>query len=313
MSKAKKTSTVDELYFKLFGEHQKKEGQALERLSAIAFTILDGERKVLYDQQVRGKYSDTVYQIDGLIESDENRIMVEAKDYTVQNKKVGRADLQKLEGALTDLDIPEGTFVSATDYTNRAKPYADSTKINPKQNPINLFHIRPSNPEDMRGRIKTIVVNLIAHGLEFESGKYIPKFNKEDFDNIKYLIPENGKQLSMTLYQFYDANGCVCETFENITRQINSCLPYDFEKGFILKGEWLFEQPTYMVVPALGKLRIDSLIYEIPTYSDELSFAINQSGDPVLFIKSEDGKIDKLITDDQIKSYQLLNGQIKRR
>ncbi len=137
----------------------------------------------------------------------------------------------------------------------------------------------------MRGRLKTIVVNLIAHGLEFESGKYIPKFNKADFDSIKHLIPENGKQLNMTLYQFYDANGCVCETFENITRQINSCLPDDFEKGFILKGEWLFEQPTYMVVPTLGKLRIDSLIYEIPTYSDELSFAINQSGDPVLFIK----------------------------
>lgn len=167
MTASSKSSIIDELYYKLFGEHQTKEGQALERLAALAFKVLNEERKVQYDLQMRGKYSKTTYQVDGLLDDGENQKMIEAKDYTVQGKKVGRADLQKLEGALTDLDIAEGYFVSATDYTNRAKPYADSTIVNPKQNLIELYHIRPSNIDDEQGRVKTIEVNVIVHGLEF--------------------------------------------------------------------------------------------------------------------------------------------------
>lgn len=310
MDNLKKTSIVDDLYYRLFGEHQSKEGQALERLSAMAFKILENERKVQYDLQMRSKYSKTIYQVDGLIEDVDKRIMVEAKDYTVRDEKVGRADLQKLEGALTDLDIPEGYFVSATDYTNRAKPYAESTKINPKQNPIDLFHVRPSHSEDMQGRIKTIEITIIVQGLDFISGKYRPMFNKMDFESKKHLVPEKGIETHLCLYRFFDTNGRICETFENITKELASRLPDNCEKGYILKGERIFENPTYMEVPILGNLRIDSLKYEIPTYTDEIQFAINQDGEPVLLIKSEDGKINKLLTDKQLKSYRLKDGQV---
>ena len=168
MNEQEKSSVVDDLYYLLYGEYQTKEGQALERLSAVAFKLLDEARKVQYDQQVRAPYSKTVYQVDSMIGEAQDQVMVEAKDYTVQGKKVGRADLQKLEGALTDLDIAEGRFVSATDYTNRAKHYAESTKTNLKQNPINLYHVRPSNDEDEKGRIKQIQVIIQANGLSFE-------------------------------------------------------------------------------------------------------------------------------------------------
>ena len=40
--------------------------------------------------------------------------MVESKDYTIDDRKVGRPDLQKLQGALTDLpQIKDGIFTSA--------------------------------------------------------------------------------------------------------------------------------------------------------------------------------------------------------
>lgn len=312
MTDSTKNSIVDELYYKLFGEHQTKEGQALEHLTALAFKVLNEERNVRYDLQMRGKYSKTVYQIDGMLEEGDNQKMVEAKDYSVQGKKVGRADLQKLEGALTDLDIAEGCFVSATDYTNRAKPYAESTKVNPKQNPIDLYHIRPSNKDDEQGRIKTIEVNLIAHGLEFEKGTYIPVFNQEDFKRIEHLVPQNGHQLTLTLYLFYDACGNICDTFENITKQLNSRLPDNFIKGYVMKGEWKFNQPTYIDIPPYGRLCIDSLKYEIPTYTDEMKFTLNQEGEPVLLVKSEDGTINKLITDHQLKSYKFDDGRITK-
>lgn len=310
MSEQEQNSIVDDLYYKLYGEHQTKEGQALERLSAVAFKLLEEERKVQYDQQVRAKYSGTVYQIDGLIGEGNEQVMVEAKDYTVRGEKVGRADIQKLEGALTDLDISEGKFVSATDYTNRAKPYAKSTKVNPKQNPITLYHIRPSTLEDEQGRIKTIQVTMVAHGLAFEKGKYKPIINAEFFETIKNKIPLSGKELIVSLYQFYDKEGNVVETVRNITYQLNFRLQDDYEKGYELEGKWEFVSPVYMDVPSFGKVMIDAIQYKIPTYTDEFTFSINQEGKPVLLIKSEDGTIDKLFTDEQLKKFRFEGGEI---
>ena len=57
MSSQKNNSIVDDLYYQLYGEHQTKEGQALERLSAVAFKLLEEARRVQYDQQVRAPYS----------------------------------------------------------------------------------------------------------------------------------------------------------------------------------------------------------------------------------------------------------------
>lgn len=305
-------SIVDDLYYQLYGEHQTKEGQALERLSAVAFKLLEEARRVQYDQQVRAPYSQTMYQVDGLIGDGNQQVMVEAKDYTVRGDKVGRADIQKLEGALTDLNIAEGRFVSATDYTNRAKPYAESTKTNPKQNPIELYHVRPSTPEDEKGRIKTIVVNIIAHGLDFERGIYLPLINKPFFESIKDKISEKGDKLRTTLYQFYNKDGQVVETFENITRQLNHKLPVDSEKGYILEGKWIFTESVYVDMDPLGRALIDALEYRIPTYTDECTFAINQQGNPVLLIKSEDGTVNKLFTDQQLKGFRFDEGEIKK-
>ncbi len=312
MSEQEKKSIVDDLYFNLYGEHQTKEGQALERLSAVAFKLLEEARKVQYDQQVRAKHSGTVYQIDGLLGDGDQQVMVEAKDYTVRGDKVGRADLQKLEGALTDLDIPEGRFVSATDYTNRAKPYAKSTESNPKQNPISLYHVRPSTPEDEQGRIKTIQVTMVAHGLSFERGKYKPIINANFFETIKNQIPKDGKKMMITFYQFYDKDGNVVETFQNITHQLNCRLPKEFDKGFVLSGKWEFASSVYMDMPSFGRVPIDAIQFEIPTYTDEMSFSIGPDGKPVLLIKSEDGTIDKLFTDEQLKRYKFEDGVIKR-
>ena len=93
----KKKSPIDNLFFDIFGYYPNKAGTAYEILVAAAIKIITGET-IHYDQNLKGIYSKTNYQIDAINES-ENKI-IEAKDYTIQNKKVGRPDLQKLQGAL---------------------------------------------------------------------------------------------------------------------------------------------------------------------------------------------------------------------
>lgn len=62
-----------------------------------------------------------------------------------------------------------------------------------------------------------------------------------------------------------------------------------------------------------GKVLIDAIQYKIPTYTDVCTFSINQDGHPVLLIKSEDGSINKLFTDQQLKQYVFDGGTIKKK
>ena len=196
---------------------------------------------------------------------------------------------------------------------NSCSGTAESTKNNPKQNPIELYHVRPSTPDDEKGRIKTIVVNIIAHGLDFEHGTYLPLINKQFFENIKEKISQKGEKQRTTLFHFYNEEGQVVETVENITRQLNHRLPADSGKGYILEGKWEFLEPVYIDMEPLGRVLIDALQYKVPTYTDECQFAINLDGKPVLLVKSEDGKVNKLFTDKQLKGFYFDKGEIKKR
>ena len=156
------------------------------------------------------------------------------------------------------------------------------------------------------------MVICIVHGLDFERGTYKPLINQQFFESIKDKISEKGDKQRTILFQFFDVNGQVVETFENITLQLNHRLPTDSEKGFVLEGIWTFPKPVYVEMDPLGKVLIDALEYKIPTYTDECTFAINQDGNPVLLVKSEDGSVNKLFTDQQLKGFRFDEGEIKK-
>jgi len=111
------SSTIDELYESIFGELPKKKGTAYERLAAAAWKLLDDDSNVAHDTRIRGYFSKSSYQIDVDAIDKEGRHAGEAKDYTDRSAKVGRSDLQKLGGALPDIDVNSGKFFSATGYT----------------------------------------------------------------------------------------------------------------------------------------------------------------------------------------------------
>lgn len=100
-------SPIDELFYSLMGFYPTKEGAAYEIISAAAISLFE-QRETRHNQFVNG-LSESLYQLDGLIEND---TMIESKDYTKRGAKVGRDDLQKMEGALTDLsEIKKGILL----------------------------------------------------------------------------------------------------------------------------------------------------------------------------------------------------------
>ncbi|WP_420575596.1 restriction endonuclease [Ekhidna sp.] len=299
-----KKSPIDELFHELYGYYPNKAGQAYELLVAAAFKIVTGQ-ELKYDQRLRGEYSDTSYQVDGL-NVDEQKV-IEAKDYTIDKRKVGRPDLQKLQGALTDLDISGGIFASATDYTKPAKKYSESSTVNPLHKEIALYNIRPSTELDEKGRIKTFIINMTMIVPEFAQGEFnyawtseaIQKFQEKDLLN---------KEITMKLDRFYNSDGsikCLMSDFSRENQPIHQNMDDDFGIGC-----WVL---TDHFIKYDGELfGIKGIEYKIPYGRSTTTFTIEGDGKPKILIKSEDGKVDKLLTDEQFRNLTLKDGKVEQ-
>jgi hypothetical protein len=298
-----KKSPIDELFFELYGYYPNKSGQSFEMIVAASLKLLF-QKDISYDQRLRGDFSDTVYQLDGVVKDEDNKSMVEAKDYTIDEKKVGRGDMQKLQGALTDLSVDKGIFASATDFTKPAKKYADSSSENPMQKPIELFHIRPSTEQDESGRIKKIVINMGMHIQDYGNSKMNLIWTKEGADELQ-KDGHASKLVSMSVDRFYDKDGNTLITIHDLTKFHPPGTTW--EKNFISKGCWIirgylkFENKLYS---------IRGVEYEVPFRVSENQIVVESEGQPRLYIKNEDGSIDKLITDKDLKKVKFNNGKV---
>lgn len=299
-----KKSPIDELFFELYGYYPNKSGQSFEMITAAAFKLLL-QKDISYDQRLRGDFSETVYQLDGIVNDTDNKSMVEAKDYTIDEKKVGRGDMQKLQGALTDLSVDKGIFASATDYTKPAKKYADSSSENPLQKPIELFHIRPSTEQDETGRIKKIVIKMSMHVQDYSNSKMNFIWTKEGAEELQKDGHAN-KFVSISIDKFYDKDGNTLITIPDLTKSHSPGTTW--EKNFISKGCWIID----------GYLKFENKLYPIKVVEYEVPFRVSENdivieseGQPRLYIKNEDGTIDKLITDKDLKKVKFNDGKVE--
>ncbi len=298
-------SPIDELFNELYGYYPNKAGQAYELIVAAAFKAITNE-KIEYDKHERGIYSETDYQIDAVITSENEKKMVEAKDYTLNDRKVGRSDLQKMQGALSDLQFEKGFFASATDYTKPAKKYSDSSEKNPLQKEIDLYHIRPSTELDEKGRISKFVVDLTAVIPKFEKGEFQCAWTKnaeKELENDKLI----GSDLKYKLDRFYKENGeldCFISEFSYNNQPILANIDDEFALGC-----WLL--PNKYIKIGNKLYGINGIAYKIPYSRSTTTFTIESDGIPRVLIKSEDGKINKLITDENLKKAIFKNGIIE--
>jgi hypothetical protein len=301
---AKSKSPIDELFYDIYGFYAPKAGQAYERLVAAVYKLLFDE-DVRYDQMVRGEYSRTIYQLDGLTDADQNGKMIEAKDYTIDEKKVGRSDIQKMQGALTDLSVDRGLFASATNYTNPAVKYAQSSNGNPLQKPIDLYHIRPSTIEDEKGRLKKLVFNISTHLMNFPRASFNPVFTNDARVILKDKGYEN-KLVSFNITDVYDKDGASLITIGNLSK--NNPPDTTGEIGFVSKGCWVLKG-GYIHVD--GQLyAIEGLEYSVPFLVTSHKVVIESEGMAKLYVKSSDGSIDKLIYDVDLRKVQFIDGKV---
>lgn len=301
----KKKSTIDELFYQLYGYCPKKAGTALEILSGIAYSIINKDVVVKHDQKIKSDFCDTAYQLDGLVaRPDGANEMIEAKDYTARNERVGRGDLQKMQGALTDLDIQRGKFVSATDYTKDAKEYAKGTQRNRRQVPIDLFQIYPSTKDDEKGRIKEIVVSMNVRCLDFASSQFKPIFDEKGLEFLKSHGFSN-RHLALRIDGIYDKNGKVMQSIKEFTQGLNKLVDIKDSNQKEIIGETKMDgayikMVNDMLCPIAGlsyKVAIDDFNYE---------YSITQEGKPILLIRNLDGSTNKLLTDEELKKYQVM-------
>ena len=299
-----KKSPIDNLFFELYGNYPPKAGQAYEMIVAAAFKLLLN-KDIDYNQRLFGDFSNTSYQLDGLISDSDSKEMIEAKDYTINDKKVGRGDIQKLQGALSDLPVDKGVFASATDYTKPAKKYSDSSKDNPLNKPVDLYHIRPSTVQDEEGRIKKITINMSMHHASYDNSTMQLIWTKEGASEIM-KDGLGSTHVSMTVDKFYDKEGNILITIHDLTK--NHPAGTTFEEGFVSKGCWIIKNGYLKYNDKLYS--IAGVEYEVPYLISRHEIIIENEGTPRLYIKAVDGTIDKLITDKDLKKVRFNDGKV---
>jgi hypothetical protein len=298
-------SVFDDLYIQLFGQACSKEGQAFERIVAAVSKLVFPQAGVVYDQRLRGQVSNSLYQIDVLLSEDGQRSFGEAKDYTVQDKKVGRGDLQKLAGALLEVDAERGVFYSATDYTSPAKKYAQGAEQFLSK-PIDLLHVRPSVQTDEEGRIRTIVLNIHVSLPNLSGSTFNPIWSASAQKLLSDWLTSQGKEsaeMGLAIDTLFDTHGHSKLTIAELTAQ-GFGDSYEIAQGcFVLAGHYLkFEGML---------LELRGLEYRVPFIAETHVIEIESSGTPRILVKAEDGSIDKLITDEQLKKVKFDgNGEV---
>jgi hypothetical protein len=294
-------SPIEQLYLQIFGSLPAKSGAAFERLAAIAMHVLS-EGNVLHDARIRGQFSKTLYQIDAHHRATDGSkaTMAEAKDYSARKGKVGRADLQKLGGALPDLkQIDQGAFFSSTGYTKPAKKYADNASAITGGKPISLYELAASTEEDEKGFIKTIVINIHLEIPEPERGSFTPVLTPNAQQQINEHLVRGGKtHYGQTIGELLSANGRPKLSLSELTSRGYGAIHSDDSCAHACY--WLPDH--YIDVDGLlSELR--GLEYKVPYTRVERRIEISDDSTHRIVLRDKDGNPLKLLSDKALRKF----------
>lgn len=224
------------------------------------------EGNVQHDTRIRGQFSNILYQIDvhHINAVEKAASMGEAKDYSEQGKKVGRGDLQKLSGALPDLDsIDSGIFFSATGYTKPAKKYAAAAQNITGGKSIDLYELRPSTELDENGFIKTIIINIHVTSPKPQAGKWIPHFTERGNIELKALLKdgEKARRYDGMIDSFFDEHENKVLTVYELTSKGYGNINPETNKAH---GCFILNNLFIKIEGIIAEIR--GLEYEIPFY-----------------------------------------------
>ncbi|MBE7708879.1 MAG: restriction endonuclease [Cyanobacteria bacterium SIG32] len=201
---------MDEVFEQIFGYKPSKRGKGFEMLTGAVLKIINNANDITHDVKKTGLFSSDIYQIDLLIDDNNESLFVEVKDYSERKSKTGRGDAQKLAGALNNLDVNKGLLVSATGFTNPTIKYSQSTKINPKAKEINLCLLRPTNDKDTENLIFEFVVDATFQIMDHSKSKTNILLNMESLNKAIEELKKEGLVVDKheaRVCEFFDEKG----------------------------------------------------------------------------------------------------------
>lgn len=303
-------SPIDKIFYEIYGYLPSKPGTAYEMLSCIAEHVLF-DSSVVHDKKIRGTLSESLYQIDVFSENNSDLSVGEAKDYTIQDKKVGRGDLQKLGGALPDLsDASRGRFYSATGFTSPAIKYAKASDSFSGGKGIDLYEFRPSTELDEEGAIKTVCISVTLIKPDSSQARWIPHLTLKGKDTIKEFIESGNSPVSlqMQLETFYDRFGNENLTLFNLTG-----VGYGDENSDSGSAHGCFLLADSYILFEHSLIEVRGLEYEVPYKKSELRLEINFDSQSRFVVKNAEGEILRFISDQDLKLYKFdESGNLKK-
>lgn len=275
----------DKLFYQLMGFYPVKAGTAYELISDAVTMIVTPHEKAKHDIILKGR-TKAPHQIDGLVDD----IAIEAKDHSAgeTSTKVSIGEVMKHEAAVCDLEeTTKGFFFSSTGFTSTAKQYAEGLCEALFQKGISLVHSRPSTPADEKGRIKCITVNIEINMPDYQyqvllSDKIMKKLQKANKD-VKCLN---------ILYDKQRRERC---SFDDAVDAKYTDKNIDIHNQKIETPNLYIKTQENVFIP------IEGFIVNKTILKETISFDITADGKPVLWVKSDSLKINKLFTDVELK------------
>ena len=236
-------NNMDDVFEEIYGWKPLKRGAGYELLVGAVLKILNKDASITSNVFVESQYSKDKFQVDNLLEQQE-KVFVEVKDYA---EKVGRPDVTKLSGALLNLPLDKGIVASVKGFTKNAKQYVEDCEKNPHAKPIDLYIVRPSTQEDIKGRIMEIHMEITMESTDYRNAKFEPCFTEEAATIFREMGFKKGDQLPFCFDGFYRADGSVIETLYNLTRNMQPAPQGSGQnRGYV--GKWKFNEPAFIKV-----------------------------------------------------------------
>ncbi len=295
---SKSYNNMDEVFEQIFGYMPSKKGKGFELIAGAVLKIINEAKDVTHDVKKSGLYSPDLYQIDILVDDNEESLFVEAKDYSERNSKTGRADAQKLAGALNNLDIDKGILVSSTGFTKPTIQYSQSTKLNSKAKEINLCLIRPVNDQDTENLFFEFAMDATFQMLDHSKSKTKIILEQESLDKAITILKEKERKPGLheaKVYEFFDKNGQHLSYVQDV---ITTKLPSEVKDKHI--GTWYPTKETFVKFNGI-LIKLNAVEYEFVYNTCTIKDFIHIKEEPVLIAKSEDLKLDYIITKRQLK------------
>jgi hypothetical protein len=133
--------------------------------------------------------------------------------------------------------------------------------------------------------------------LNFKKALVTPIFTKDGYSTMGKMFPEG--KISIKIDAIYNTDGSIFISMEDWTYSLNS--EYNLKEEITeITGKADFDDKCIKVNSQL--IGIQGINYKVPIQKSTEKFEIQKDGKSCLYVKNEDGTVDTLLSDIQMKS-----------